>query len=84
MATLINTVVHRLARDAIIVGSVSILAEAAGEYELAGHMMAYIVEHGGPAPQFLSETAFSCLLGRPDVDVTDVVDITLRNSLMQV
>ena len=80
-----NTVVHRLATDAIIVGSVSILAEAAGEYELAGHMTAYIVVHGGLVPQFLSsETAVSCLLGKPAVDVSDVIDITLRNSLMQV
>ena len=51
---------------------------------MAGHMMAYIVGHGGPAPQFLSETAFSCLLGKPAVAVSDVIDITLRCSVMQV
>ena len=84
MTTLIKEVVHRRANDATIVGSVSILAEAAGEYELAGHMMAYIIVHGGPAPQFLSETAFSCLLDKPVVSMGDVIDGALRNSLILV
>ena len=52
------------------------LANAAAEYELAGHTMAYIVVHGGPAPQFLSETAFSCLIGKSNVAVSNAIDIT--------
>ena len=50
--------------------SVFTAAEVAGEFELAGRIIAYIIEHGGPAPQFMSETAFSCLTGKPDVDET--------------
>ena len=46
--------------------------------------MAYIVGHGGPVQQFLSETAFSCLLGKPAVAVSDAIDITLKCSVMQV
>ena len=61
------------------------LAESAGDYELAGHMIAYFVVHGGPAPQFLSETAYNCLLDdEPRVAASDISDITLRSAIMQV
>ena len=61
--------------------SVFTAAEAAGEFELAGRIIAYIIVHGGPAPQFMSETAFSCLMGMPDVDISDV---ELRRAITQV
>ncbi len=64
--------------------SVFTAAEAAGEFEVAGRMIAYIVVHGGPAPQFMSERAFSCLMGKPDVDISDISDVELRRAITQV
>ena len=64
--------------------SVFTAAEAAGEFELAARIIAYIIVHGGPAPQFMSETGFSCLIGKPDVDISDISDVELRMAITQV
>ena len=64
-----------------MVVSVFTAAEAAGEVELAGRIIAYIIVHGGPSPQFMSETAFSCLMGKPDVDISDISDVELRRAI---
>ena len=59
-------------------------AEAAGEFELVGRIVAYIIVHCGPDPQFMSETGFSCLMGKPDVDISDISDVELRRAITQV